>query len=150
MSAPSTPIVTNEKIRQFIMDKPELNTLVDGVRFPDKLIDDTAIMVVDYYNSVPPPLSDMYTIENFPYAYVLLMGTVGMLLRGAAVGEASNNLSYSAAGVQVNDRDKAQIFTSAGTEMWNEAKQMIKDIKIGRNIAGAYGTKFSEYIYRVR
>jgi ABC-type lipoprotein release transport system permease subunit len=90
----------------------------------------------------------MYTLENFPFRSLLLMGTAGYLLRSAALNEASNQLTYSADGVQVSDKDKAQIFTSLGSSLWEEFKQLASNIRISHNIAQVYGVKHSEYVYR--
>jgi hypothetical protein len=78
------------------------------------------------------------------------MGAAGYLLRSAAINEASNQLSYASDGVQVNDKDKAQIFLTIGGNLWEEFKQMATNIRININVAQVYGTKHSEYIYRVR
>lgn len=146
----SAPILTEEKIRNFMMDKPELNTLIQGVRFKAEDIDDASILAVDYFNMASPPTGDSYSIETFPFAYLLLMGTCGILLRGASIQQASNNLSYAAGDVQVNDQDKAEIFMKLGSEFWNEFKEHVRQVKLNQNISNAYGVKYSEYIFRAR
>lgn len=146
----SAPIITEADVRMFMMDKPELNTLIDGVRWSAEEIDKAMIMVVDMYNSMSPPTGENFTIETFPFAYLLLMGTAGYLLKSASINQASNNLTYSAEGVQVNDQDKAQVFAELGGAFWKEAQAGLQQAKINANIMGAYGTKYSEYIYRAR
>jgi hypothetical protein len=141
-------ILTSEEIRMFLMDRAELNPLLLGVRFSPEMIDQAILNTVDYYNLMPPPASQMYTVEDFPFRSLLLLGASGYLLRSAAINEASNQLTYSADGVQISDKDKAQVFTSLGTALWEEFKQLASNIKINKNIAEVYGVKHSEYIYR--
>lgn len=142
--------VTESDVRGWMKDLPELNPLLDGVRFSSEDIERAQMYVVDYYNMLPPPVSTMYTVENFPHMYLLLVGTCAFLLKGAAVNQASNNLSYSAEGVQVDDMNKASVFMQMGDKYWSEYTDMAKQVKINRNVAAAYGSVFSEYAHRVR
>ena len=144
----ATPIISEREIRIFMMDKPELNPLLQGVRFSSEDIDQAIINVVDYYNVMIPQTGRNYTVENFPSRWLLLTGVSGHLLRGASINEASNQLTYSVEGVQVNDKDKAQIFAELGTALWNEFKQMAKDLKIAENVNQLYGCLGSEYLRR--
>ena len=144
----ATPIITADEVRLFLLDRSEMNPLLLGIRFTPEMIEQAMVNTVDYYNLIPPPCGKMYTIESFPFRSVLLLGTAGYLLRSAAINEAANQFSYSADGVQVNDKDKAQIFMSLGNGFWEEFKELARNIKINQNIASAYGVKHSEYIYR--
>lgn len=143
----ATTIITPDEIRIFMQDKPEMNPLLAGVRFDDKMIDRACVNVIDAFNTMLPPNGASYTVENFPYRYLLLMGVTGYLLKGAAINEASNNFTYAVDGVQINDKDKAQIFSSLGKEFWDEFKQTAKDIKIAQNVGSCFGTTYSEYSY---
>jgi hypothetical protein len=139
-------IITEKEIRIWMMDKPELNTLVEGVRWRPEDIEQATINVVDYFNILPPPNKHSYTVESFPSRSLLALGVCGWLLRGAAIGEASNNLTYNAAGVQINDRDKAEIFTSIGGQLWAEFKELSQSMKLAQSINKVYGGKNSEYV----
>lgn len=143
----ASAIVSERELRMFAMDKPELNTLVDSVRFSPEDIEQAQLFVVDRFNLLPPP-SLNYTVETFPSRSLMTLGVWGWLLRGAAIGEASNNLSYSADGVQVNDRDKAEIFTNLGNAMWAEFMEAAKEIKLAASVNRVYGSVPSEYKYR--
>lgn len=140
-------VITEKELRFFAMDRPESNTLIDQVKFSPEDIEQAMINVVDRFNILPPP-SSMYKVETFPSRALLCLGVWGWLLRGAAVGEAINNLAYSAGGVQVNDRDKAEIFTSLGEKFWQEFLETAKSIKLAQSINKVYGTRYSEYSYR--
>jgi len=143
----ATAIVTEKDLRMFAMDRPELNTLVDSVRFGPEEIEQAMIRVVDRFNILAPPSSG-YSVENFPSSSLLTLGVWGWLLRGAAIGEASNNFSYSVAGVQVNDRDKAEIFMNLGKLLWDEFIDTATQVKLMQSINKTYGNKPSEYRHR--
>jgi len=137
--------ITSTDVRRFLLDKPNLNTLMDGVRWTDEDIDKACIDVIDAYNCIPPAIGYVSTVESFPLRYLLLIGVSGHLLRGAAIGEASNQLNYSAEGVQVADRDKAGLFTELGNGFWKEFMEMSKQVKITQNVNALLGSIGSEY-----
>lgn len=143
----ASAIVTEKDLRMFAMDRPELNTLVDSVRFGPEEIERAQIMVVDRFNILPPP-SSFYSVESFPSASLLILGVWGWLLRGAAIGESSNNFSYSVAGVQINDRDKAEVFANLGKMFWEEFIETATNIKLTQSINKVYGNTPSEYRHR--
>jgi hypothetical protein len=146
----ATPILSAEEVRLFLQDREELNTLLLGIRFTPEMIEQAMINTVDYYNIMNPPLGTMFTLENFPYRSLLLLGTAAYLLRSGAINEAANQLSYAADGIQVNDKDKAQIFMSLSQNLMQDFKELGQQIKMNQNIAAIYGVKHSEYIYRRR
>ena len=141
-------IITNGEVRLFLQDRAELNPLTLGIRFTPEMIDQAMINTVDYYNLMNPPTGMMYTVETFPFRSILLLGTAAYLLRSGAINEAANQLSYVADGVQVNDKDKAQIFMSLAQNLQQDFKELAQQIKMNQNVAQIYGTKHSEYIYR--
>jgi hypothetical protein len=146
----STPILTVEEVRLFMQDREELNTLILGIRFTPTMIEQAMINTVDYYNLMNPPTGIMYTLETFPYRALLLLGATAYLLRSGAINEAANSLAYSADGIQVNDKDKAQIFMSLAQNMQQDFKELGQQIKMNQNISQIYGVKHSEYLYRRR
>jgi hypothetical protein len=146
----SASILTGEEVRLFLQDREELNPLLLGIRFTPEMIEQAMINTVDYYNLMNPPTGIMYTIETFPYRALLLLGTASYLLRSGAINEAANSLSYAADGIQVNDKDKAQIFMSLAQNLQQDFKELGQQIKMNQNIAQIYGVKHSEYIYRRR
>jgi hypothetical protein len=146
----ATPLLTNDEVRLFLQDREELNTLLLGIRFTPEMIEQAMINTVDYYNLMNPPTGIMHTLEDFPYRSLLLLGTAAYLLRSGAINEAANSLSYSADGVQVNDKDKAQVFMSLAQNMQLDFKELGQQIKMNQNISQIYGVKHSEYVYRRR
>ena len=145
----ATAVISESDVRLFMMDKPELNTLLRGVRWSPEEVNAALINVVAYYNE-SPPFYGSYSIETFPYRYTLLCGAAGYLLRSAAINEGSNNLNYSANNISVNDKDKAEIFMRIGSMFWDEFKQKVADIKIAKNISMAFGGAESELMRMAR
>lgn len=141
--------ITEADIRLFMMDKKELNPLLRGVRWDTEEIDNALQRVVDYFNETPP-FSITFTAGGFPYRYTLLLGIAGHLLRSAAINEASNQLSYSADGVTVQDKDKAEIFSRLGNAYWQEFQEKVANIKVAQNISNAFGATPSELQYMAR
>jgi hypothetical protein len=145
----ATAIITENTVRLHLMDRPELNTLLRGCRFSPEEINAAIVSCVAYYNE-SPPFYGSHSVESFPYFYTLLCGVSGYLLKSAAINEASNNLEYSANGVTVNDKNKAEIFLRIGGMFWDEFKQKVQDIKVSKNISAAFGSQESEYMRLAR
>ena len=141
--------LTEQDIRIFLMDKKELNPLLRGVRWSTEDIDQAISRCVDYYNETPPIL-DSFIPANFPFRYILLMGVSGHLLKSASINEANNQLNYSADGVTVQDKDKAEIFAKLGSIMWDEFKTKVLDRKIALNLSQAFDLIPSELSYVAR
>lgn len=141
----STPIITESQIRVFLMDKPELNPLLGGVKWDSTDIEQACIHVVDYFNAMIPQTGNNYAIENFPSRSVLLLGVTGHLLRSAAISEAVNQFDYSVEGVTIQDKNKASLFTQMGNEYWAEFREMAKNLKVAQNVNALMGSFHSEY-----
>ena len=145
----ATAKLTNDQVRLFLMDRKELNSLIKGVRWSDPEIDAAINMCVDYWNSTPPFINTQ-NAATFPFRWLLLTGVAGWLLRSAAINEASNQLDYSADGITVQDKNKAEIFLNIGNMYWKEFQEKVVNIKVTQNLAGAYGTTPSELQYMAR
>lgn len=143
-------ILTEKDVRIFLMDKPELNPLLQGVRWSAEDIDKAMMMTVDFFNTIMPPTGNSYTVENFPFAHIMMLGTTGYLLKSAAVNQASNNITYMLDGVQVNDNDKADIFMKLGNDYWTEFKELATNTKLNQNVALYFGHYGSENILIAR
>ena len=143
------PSLTEQQIRIFLMDKKELNPLLRGVRWSTEDINEAINRVVDYYNETPPFINS-YNANNFPHRYSLLLGVSGHLLKSASINEASNQLEYSADGVTVQDKNKADIFSRLGSAMWEEFKEKVINLKVAQNISQAFGDVNSELVYVAR
>ena len=145
----ATNKLTEKDIRILLMDKKELNPLLRAVRWSTEDVDSAMRRCVDYYNETPPFVV-AYSVNSFPFRYTLLVGTSGHLLKSASINEASNQLEYTADGVTVQDKNKAQIFASLGNSMWEEFKEKVVAQKVSQNIGQAFGSIYSELQYVAR
>jgi hypothetical protein len=141
----ATSIISNDEVSIFLMDKPKWNTLVAGTRWDSQQIDQAIVNSIDYINSASPPIRPQFTVETWPYRYILLIGVAGYLLKSAAIGDASNMLTYTAEGFSTSDRDKAEIFATMGSGFWQDFEAKVEQVKINMNVARAYGRKSSPY-----
>lgn len=141
----ATSRLTEKDVRMYLMDKPELNSLLRGVRWSPEEVEAALVFAVGYYNEAAPATGDNYTVESFPFQFTLLTGVTGHLLKSASINEASNNISYQLDGVSVNDKDKAEVFGRMGQQYWDEFKVMVTNNKLAKNIANAFGSHASEW-----
>jgi hypothetical protein len=143
----ATASITEKDIRVFLMDKPELNPLLRGVRWSPEEIEAALVHCVSCANEMAPPTA-VYTVETFPLRYNLMIGCAGHLLKSASINEANNNLSYQLDGVTVNDKDKSQVFAQLGQQFWDEFKLSVKEMKMAQNLSAAFGGFGSEFRFR--
>jgi hypothetical protein len=134
------------EIRLFLRDNSGAeNYLLDNVKFDDAEIAFAITRPIDYWNEVSPPLPVAATTSNFPFRYHWLMGTTAMLFRIAAEQYRANELSYSAAGVSVDDQNKEPNYQRAADAAWKEWTEFVRSKKISMNVAACYGEVSSPY-----
>lgn len=103
-------MLTVSRIRMFLRDSTaDQNYLLDAQEFTDEEIEAALEAAVDEWNETPPVIR-VYTRETFPYPHHLLDGVRGYLLQMAADNYHRNHLSYSAAGISVDDKNKGDIY----------------------------------------
>ena len=141
-------IITDKDIRRFMRDLPGLNTLIEGVEFSAEDIQQGQIDTVDRFNILSPPLNIYYTVENFPFRHLMLLGCASFLLRSESFRQAVNQLDYSVEGVQIQDKNKSPLFTTLADKLDEQFERLAQQIRVNINIAGIYGYMPSEYIYR--
>jgi hypothetical protein len=120
--------------------------LLDNLRFDDAEIANAAALAVQQWNETPPPVK-RFTTQNFPYRYHWLHAICGHLFLSAAEQFRANNLSYSAAGVQVDDQNKEPNYERAAQArlgLWNS---FVKQKKVEINMSLGWGTFGSPYGY---
>ena len=133
-------VLTVGEIRLAIRDKcREDNFLLDNVEFSDTEIMWAIQRPIEYWNETPPPLRPCYNATNFPYRYHWLFGVVGELLRMAGPHYERNRLRYSAAGLAVDDKDKANYYDRAGDKYIKEYREWVQRKKYSINVNSAFG-----------
>ena len=125
----------------------EDNFLLDNVKFDDAEIMLAATRAVQYWNEIPPDVK-RYTTANFPYRYHWLEAIAGYLFLMAAEHYRANSLTYSAAGVSVNDMDKEPNYERAAEGRLQEWKMFVLRKKAEINLNNGFGGVGSTYGWR--
>ena len=134
-------LLTIGEIRLGIRDKcREDNFLLDNVEFSDTEIAWAIRRPIEYWNETPPPLRPLYDATNFPYRYHWLNGVVGELLLMSAMHYERNRLRYSAAGLSVDDKDKAGYYDKAGQKLIDEYREWVERKKYSINVGLAFAS----------
>lgn len=137
--------ITIAEIRLALRDYcPEANTLLDDYEFKDVEIAFCIRRPIDLWNETTPNV-DTYTPATFPWREHWMIGTIGYLLRISAHHYRRNNLTYSAAGVSVNDKDKFNQYDNVAELRIREYKEWMMRKKMELNIAKGFGTFGSPY-----
>jgi hypothetical protein len=69
------------------------NFLLDSVEYSDEDIHSAMQLTVDKYNSTLP-MVDIYTVEDFPYRYEMMIGSSATLMRSKAINYSRNRLDF--------------------------------------------------------
>lgn len=135
-----------DKIRCYMRDFVFDNELIDGFETTDFQIQKTINLTVSRYNSLAPTVLQ-FEVGNFPILleYILIMGTVGHILRSISILQLRNQLTYTDGGVHVGLTDKHQLYKAMGNDLLAEFDEMAKSDKIQRNLNAAWGHVASPY-----
>ncbi len=123
---------------------PESNYMLDALEFGDEEIAFCIRRCVDEWNETPPPVA-YRTTQNFGYRHHWLLGVCGYLLRMAAHLYRRNHLSYSAAGVSIDDQNKFRDYDVKAQELLDEWRHFVKTKKVQINVENGYGLTASDY-----
>lgn len=132
------------EIRIQLRDSAVENSLLDNVEYSDAEIITSILRPIQEWNETPPPVGRFNT-NNFPYRYNWLNAIVANLLMIAAHWYARNKLQSTAAGVNLNDRDKDNPYLVVADRLRQEWKSFILVKKVEINAKMAYGTVGSHY-----
>jgi hypothetical protein len=144
---------TISEIRLWLRDTcPSANTLLDDFEWQDFEIAAAIRRPIDWFNAEPPPLNMDATVLDFPFRYPWMNFTIGELLRMAGHLLRRNRLRYSAGGTELDPEARATEYEQIGSQMIEESKTQLRDIKITINISGGFsslGSAYSRWGYRV-
>lgn len=139
---------TISEIRLHLRDSsPQESFLLDHLMFDDAEIALAISRPVMYWNETPPFLDLKYTTQNFPWRYHWLEGICANLFLMVAEQFRRNQLSYSAAGVSLDDQNKEPNYERAGQMRWQAYQQWARGIKAAINLESCYGVVGSPYKY---
>lgn len=131
-------------VRLFLRDRPEWNRLLDKEEFTQEMVDQAMKLTVMLYNEMSP--MTQFSVENFPYKHLLLIGTCWHLLLGGGIGRDRNRLRHSSGGVAIDDEAHAEVELQLAQSLGAEFKQAAQMIKIEQNIRAGWSHVSSEYM----
>jgi hypothetical protein len=136
------------EIRLHLRDSsPQESYLLDNLMFDDAEIALAISRPVMYWNEVPPPIDLMYSTQNFPFRYHWLEGIAANLFMMVAEQFRRNDFQYQAAGMAINDQNKAPAYEQAGQMRWQAYKEWVRATKASINLESCYGEVTSTYKY---
>jgi hypothetical protein len=135
------------EIRLHLRDSsPSESFLLDHLMFDDAEIALAIMRPIQYWNEIPPPIAT-FTTQDFPFRYHWLEGICANLFFMVAEQFRRNQLSYSAAGVTLDDQNKEPNYERAGQIRWQAYREWVRAQKASINLEGAYGEIGSLYQY---
>lgn len=144
---------TIAEIRLWLRDLcPSANTLLDDYEWSDFEIAAAIRRPLDWFNAEPPPLNMDANVTNFMFRYPWMNFTIGELLRMAGHRLRRNRLRYTAGGTELDPEARAVEYEQIGSQMIEEAKAQLRDVKITLNISGGFaslGSAYARWGYRV-
>jgi len=132
--------LTIPEIRLVMRDKCSVdNFLLDKVEFTDTEIAWAIRRPIDYWNESHPQMRRfMFTAMNFPYRYYWTEAVIAELLRTAGWHYERNDLRYSAAGLSVEDKRKAEFYLSEGERVQKAFREWVTHTKVALNMTQGY------------
>ena len=116
----------------FLRDYPDYNRLLDKEEFTQPQIDQAMKLTVMEFNEISP--MTRYTLENFEFKHLLLIGTCWHLLLGGGIGRSRNRLSHSSGGVAIDDEAHSDVELNLANLLGAEFKKKAQDIKVEMNV----------------
>lgn len=145
LPANATPL-TNDEIRMFLRDQPELNPLTDDIEFPETDINLAIKLIVMRYNAMTP--QTYYTSPVQLNGYLLLVGVCSLLLRSEGVRQLRNQvLSKDGNIAPVGLDEKQELYAAWAEKFSQEWDQMARAIKTQNNMEATYGGTSSGYAH---
>ncbi len=133
------------EIRLHLRDtSPDESFLLDDVAFSDDEIALAIVRPVEYWNEIPPPVGT-YTTANFPYRYHWLEAICAQLFFMCEERHRRNQLTYTAAGLHIDDYNKELNYQRAGQMRQQTWLDFVRREKYRRNAEACFGIATSIY-----
>ena len=131
-------------VREDLDDYKKSNRLLNNEEeFDDKVIARALEKALDRFNNTPPVIGS-YSFENFPSDYLLIDMAIFELLSRASYKRGRNSLSYSEAGLHVNDQNFSE-YLRLKNELRTATARDMKELKMGINLKRGFGYVTSAY-----
>lgn len=140
IAAAGPPVVDQFRMKLRDSDRAD-NHLLQDREFDLAEICEAMVQAVETWNRLPPPISGgRRTTRNFPFlAPPVVSGVLASLYEMAARYYLRNDLEYAAAGVQVNDKRKADSYARISQQLMERFETWVTQEKTRRNNEGAFG-----------
>ena len=137
------------QIRTYLRDNaPEDNPLLNTLEFDNSEIIQSMLKCVEQWNTMQPRIRQTYNTNNFLNPTALINGVMGELYLIAAKHYRRNQLAYSAGGLSVDDKNKAQEYEVAGDRMLQDYIKWCKMTKVELNKEawdGSFGSTYDGF-----
>jgi hypothetical protein len=149
---PATPgVVTEDQIRMFLRDYAlghlpgnQGNILLNDIQFSTEELTFATTMAVSAYNALTPITN--YLVENFPNAYVLLLGTCRFLMMSEQFHQVRNQVSVQDGDIAPTGiYEKLQSYMALAQQLTAEWQMLARNIKTQLNMEAGYGFFGSGY-----
>ena len=140
-------VINQEDVRLFLVDYPESNDLLDKEEFSSKRIEAAIAFTVDRFNDESP--QTLYLPDNFPFRYILLVGTVIHLLKSEIAFASRNRLPYQDGQFAIDDKAKVDSYRAIISQLEPDFKKSIEDKKVELNANAGWSSissPFSSYV----
>lgn len=134
------------RVRVEMRDYPELNTLIDGQEYSDRMIEYSLDIILETINATPPPVG-LFLVSNAPL-HLLIDGCVARLLRSLAILYLRNDVDFGVDGLTVR-YTQGQSYLAMAQERMQEFKSDLLRWKISVNAQQAVdgsGGIYSDWI----
>lgn len=140
-------VPTVADIRTQLRDSdPNDNFLIAVLEFELGEVAYSLVRAVAMWNETQPRIKvAIFTTTTFPDAASLTDGVIGFLYEAAAHNYRRNHLAYAAAGVQVDDKNKAAEYQQMGAAKLDAFKKWVQARKVSMNAMQAVGSLRSAY-----
>jgi len=136
--------ITAEDVKDFLRDTVEENFLTDEEDFPPERVERAIAFVVNDFNTLTVITS--FSPSTFPFSNILLLGVSAWLLKGLAIKQTRNHLSYSVAGIQIDDTNKGPAYMAIAKDLQNDYESKARNVKNQINLDEGWGSVASEYL----
>jgi hypothetical protein len=137
------------QIRMYLRDSsPEDNPLLNTLEFDLSEICEAMLVCIEYWNTMQPRVRRTFNTTNFLNPSVMIDGVMGELYLLAAKHYRRNQLAYTAGGLSVDDKNKAQEYEVIGQRMLDEYLKWVKMTKIQINKEawdGSFGSTYDGF-----
>lgn len=135
-----------QDIRTAVRDTgPNDNYLLARLEWSVGEIAEGVVQAVALWNRSWPNVGQKYTTTSFFDPDALICGTLGYLYRSAGTNYGRNDLGYSASGVTVDDKKKADLYLGLAGKFEDAYMNWIKQTKLAISRGGFAGTVRSGY-----